>query len=293
MQLTHEQIKGPKPAVDAKAPVYQGLLDKVEVLPASPSLLPKLLPHLGDVNSNFDEIVRIISLEQTLTAKLLQICNSAFFGLSEPVSTVSEAVNHAGYQSIYLLAAMINGSVCFPLKGSHEALVGRIWKHSVATAFNTSLAAESAGLNSSIAFTAGLMHDLGKVVLLQKADPAAAEKLCYSASKESLVTEEALFGCHHAELGGALLERWKLPSDLVSAVRFHHNPQQAGTVDTRLIAACVAVGNFVTHSAQYPQVSEFVDAMRMLELDISVFKRWQTQFAESKELIDGMSKLPL
>ena len=71
----------------------QAILAKVEVLPTSPTMLPKLLPYLGDVNANFEDVVEIISLEQTLTAKLLQICNSAFFGQEEPVSTVAEAVN--------------------------------------------------------------------------------------------------------------------------------------------------------------------------------------------------------
>jgi len=90
------------------------LLDKVEVLPLSPALLAKLLPKLSDVDTNFDEVVEIIAYDPALTSKLLQICNSAFFGTDSDVSTVAEAVNRVGYQSVYLLVAMINGSNCFP-----------------------------------------------------------------------------------------------------------------------------------------------------------------------------------
>jgi len=88
----------------------QELFSKIEVLPPSPSLLPKLLPALADVNANFDEVVEIIELDPALTAKLLQICNSAFFGPANPVTEVRQAVNQAGYQSVYLLVAMLNGS---------------------------------------------------------------------------------------------------------------------------------------------------------------------------------------
>ena len=73
----------------------QSLFSKIEVLPPSPSLLPKLLPALADVNANFDEVVDLIELDPALTAKLLQICNSAFFGAANPVTDVRQAVNQA------------------------------------------------------------------------------------------------------------------------------------------------------------------------------------------------------
>ena len=90
------------------------LLDKVEVLPLSPALLPKLLSKLSDVDTNFDEVVEIIAFDPALTSKLLQICNSAYFGQESEVNSVAEAVSRVGYQSVYLLVAMINGSNCFP-----------------------------------------------------------------------------------------------------------------------------------------------------------------------------------
>ena len=151
------------------------LLDKVEVLPLSPSLLPKLLPALSDVDTNFDEVVRVISMDQSLTAKLLQICNSAFFGQTEPVSTVAEAVNRVGYQSVYLLVATINGSNCFPCPSPKGIDTGKLWRHSITTAFNAKFVAESAGLDGNLLFTAGLLHDIGKMVMAQ-AQPQAMPK---------------------------------------------------------------------------------------------------------------------
>src|SRR5580692_4947418 len=118
------------------------LFAKIEFLPPSPSLIPKLLPALADLNSNFDEVVNLIELDPALTAKLLQICNSAFFGSANPVEDVRQAVSQAGYQSVALLAAMIDGGQSFrPLEV--PGLSSKVlWKHSVTSAFAAKAVAE-------------------------------------------------------------------------------------------------------------------------------------------------------
>jgi len=125
-------------------PMTQTILAGIKTLPPSPNLLARLLPILSDVDGNFDEVVDIISVDPSLTAKLLKLCNSAFFGQTEPVSTVVDAVNRMGYQSVYLLVAVINGSACFPLPSPKGIDSGKLWRHSVLTAFNSRFAAESA-----------------------------------------------------------------------------------------------------------------------------------------------------
>jgi putative nucleotidyltransferase with HDIG domain len=271
----------------------RNILDKVDVLPLSPSLLPKLLPQLSDVNANFDEVVRIISLEQTLTAKLLQICNSAFFGQTEPVSTVADAVNRVGYQPIYLLAAMINGRNCFPSPSPKGIDAEKLWQHSVATAFNTKFAAESAGLDADLLLTAGLLHDIGKVVLAQANPQKGGAAFNSPSNATTLEWEHMTFGCTHAEVGASLLEKWKLPPDLIYGVRYHHDPHGAGRNEK--IAACVTVGNIIAHSEDHPKLTdtpEFTTAMSILRLDGSHVKHWQQQFADAHVLIAGMSRLP-
>lgn len=270
------------------------ILARAEVLPMSPSLLPKLLPYLGDVNANFDDVVRIISLEQTLTAKLLQICNSAFFGQDEPVFSVADAVNRVGYQSIYLLAAMINGSNSFPTPSPAGIDTCRLWKHSVASAFNSKFVAETAGQDTSLMFTAGLMHDIGKVVIAQLATAPIAAALPLPATAESLANERAALGYSHAEVGAALLEKWQLPPQLVASIRHHHEPQSAA--DFKKISACVTLGSILSHSRETPALltePTFLSALELLKLGLEHVQVWQRQFNESQELIAGMSKLPL
>jgi putative nucleotidyltransferase with HDIG domain len=270
------------------------ILDKMETLPMSPSLLPKLLPYLGDVNANFDEVVRIISLEQTLTAKLLQICNSAFFGQDEPVASVAEAVNRVGYQAIYLLAAMINGSGSFHTTSPAGLDTARLWKHSVSAAFNSKFVAESAALDANLLFTAGLMHDIGKVVIAHIAAGKNLPAYHLPSAPDSLDREQTAFGFNHAQVGAALLEKWNLPPQLVACVRHHHDPQ--GAADFKKISACVAIGNALAHSQEYAKALEsetFVTAMSLLKLDAANVKQWNQKFADEHELIASMSKLPL
>jgi putative nucleotidyltransferase with HDIG domain len=272
----------------------QDMLDKMDVLPMSPSLFPRLLPILSDVDGNFDEVVEIISMEQSLTAKLLQICNSAFFGQSEPVSTVAEAVSRVGYQSVYLLVAMLNGSNCFPWPSPKGVDAAKMWRHSIISAFNARFVAETVGLDGNLLFTAGLLHDLGKVVLCQVPTTGHPVNFYIPSTAATLAAEKSSYGFTHPEVGASLLERWKLPAQLAISVRFHHDPRSAKGFEA--IAACVGVGDLVTHIESHPNVlesPEFADVMDLLKLDLTDVRKWREKLRDSQGLVDSMSQLPL
>ena len=270
------------------------ILKRVEVLPVSPSLLPKLLSYLSDVNANFDDVVKIISIDPALTAKLLQICNSAFFGQEEPISTVADAVNRVGYQSIYLLAAIINGSNSFPTPSPAGIDTGKLWKHSVSAAFNTKFCADSAGQDASLLFTAGLMHDIGKVVMARVVPVKTLSPFHLPSDADAIAKEKMALGHTHAEIGAVLMENWNLPPDLIACVRHHQDPAAGG--EHGKLAACVAIGSALAHSPDHPRVldtAEFKGAMTILKMDSSHLKRWHRQFDDAQDLIAGMSRLPL
>jgi putative nucleotidyltransferase with HDIG domain len=264
-------------------------------LPPAPALLPKLLPALEDVNANFDDIVDMIELDQTLTAKLLQICNSAFFSPPRPVTDVREAVSQAGYEAVYLLAAMISGSACFvapEVPGVNSKL---LWKHSVAAAYAAKFVAESALMESELLFTAGLLHDIGRIVFARAHGASYGLLLIRAtlASSPASPAEITAYGCSHAEIGAQLLERWKLPAELVAGVRFHHEPATAPK-DMQRIAACVCVGNALVHSQQRPESldePEFKTALELLHLAPDNVKDWQQSLREYEDLIETMSKM--
>ncbi len=268
-------------------------LEKIEVLPPSPTLLPKLLPKLSDVDANFDEVVAIIAVDPALTSKLLQICNSAYFGHESEVSSVSDAVQRIGYQAVYLLVAMINGSACFTAAAAGGVDAAKLWRHSVFAAFNAKFVAESAGADGSLLFTAGLLHDLGKVILGREPLPAP-DLFRRPSDPASLAQETGLFGFTHAELGAALLEQWKLPAPIVAAVRHHHQPMQPSGLDR--FAAFVAVGNFVAHGQEDPEIlerPELATTLAQLGLSREHVQRWNERLRDHQSLVTGMSRLPL
>jgi putative nucleotidyltransferase with HDIG domain len=269
-------------------------LSKVDILPPSPTLLPKLLPKLSDVDTNFDEVVEIIALDPALTSKLLQICNSAYFGHESEVTSVSDAVSRVGYQAIYLLVAMINGSLCFPTPSPKAVDAVKLWRHSMAAAFYAKFVAESADADGNLLFTAGILHDLGKVILAQEMVPAAAGLFQGPSDAASLAQEKQVFGCNHAEIGAGLLEEWKLPVQTIAAVRYAHEPEQAGEFTT--FAACVGLGSLMAHGLERPQIykqPEFLRLFDVLKLSPDLVKRWNERFRDHQGLVTGMSHLPI
>lgn len=269
------------------------LLDKVEILPPSPALLNKLLVSIDDVDANFDEVVNLVEMDPGLTAKLLQICNSAFFGPSEPVITIRAAVTEAGYQAIYLLVAMIKGTETFKVAAaSNEA--SQIWWHSVVTAYATRYVAEAAQSDSGAAFTSGLLHDIGKVVML-KANPDHYRiilKRAVETRTSPFDFEIASHGFSHADVGAALLERWQLPASLVNGVTFHHNFINAGRSQTD--AAQIYLGNVLAHGHEYdPQTTgqQTGAAMEILKLTSDRYQDCARRLTETIPLVDHICGL--
>ena len=227
------------------------LIEKIEMLPASPALLPKLARTLERLDkADVTELVDIIAFDSALTAKLLQIANSAYFGISSAITDVGEAISQIGYDAVFLLAAAITGEQCMkvaPGTGLDEVL---LWKHSVTVAFGAQHLARGPGLDGNLAFTAGLLHDLGKIVFSETYGKNYTNMLgpARHGTLSLPAWESEHYGCDHAEAGAALLENWRLPGSLVAAVKCHHHPSAAG--EYARLAACVSVGNALSRSLE-------------------------------------------
>jgi putative nucleotidyltransferase with HDIG domain len=269
------------------------LLDKVEILPPSPALLNKLIVSINDVDANFDEVVNLVEMDPGLTAKLLQICNSAFFGPPEPIVTIRVAVNEVGYQAIYLLVAMIKGTETFKIAAANNE-ASQIWRHSVLTAYATRFIAEATQGDSGAAFTAGLLHDIGKVVFL-KGNPEHYRiilKRAIEARTSPFDFEIASHGFSHADVGAALLQRWELPAPLVNGVTFHHNFMNAGRSQTD--AARIYLGNAMVHRDEYdPQTTGLASgtALEILKLTPECYQDCARQVTENMPLVEQICRL--
>jgi putative nucleotidyltransferase with HDIG domain len=258
------------------------LIEKIDTLPASPALLPKLTQALNDIdNTDVHEIVDIIVFDSALTAKLLQISNSAFFGSRQSITSVGEAISQIGYETVFLLAATISGSNVLraaPGTGLDSVL---LWKHSVTTAFGAQHVAQAAGLDGNLAFTPGLLHDLGKVVFAETYGKSYT--LMFDPAKRGSVSlvdwEMEHYGCNHADVGATLLESWKLPKPLVAGVKYHHKPSAAG--EHARLAACISLGNALSRTLENPKFEvdktnpEIEPALKVAKLTVDdLDKQW-------------------
>lgn len=224
-------------------------IDLVTGLPPAPTVATGLLGLFGDPNRDIDQVVELIGYDPSLTVEVLRRCNSAAFVGSEPVVDMFEAVTRLGFYEVYCVVVGLVGARTMSLgKGNLILDVGDLWRHSVTTAVASSLLARRSDVSDGVAFTAGLLHDVGKLVLISLESPRYGELVrrlgfCGQGLAEA---ELSVFGTRHATIGSRLLTRWGLPDSVTAAVRNHHELPDPADPFAQL-AAIVGVANVVAH----------------------------------------------
>jgi putative nucleotidyltransferase with HDIG domain len=223
-------------------------ISKVRHLPPAPRVVPELLKLLNQADVDSSRVVKLISLEPSLTANVLRVCNSAYFAPALAISDVQEAITRLGFQQVFqLVTAATTAKLLSPPQDGYGLDHGELWKHSVASAAAAQLMARQLGDDENLVFTATLLHDIGKVVLAQ-AIAGSYAKLLHEAETHQLAlveVEKKLLGFDHAEVGGRLLERWRFPANIVSAVTWHHSPKSAE--EHQRLASFVYLGNMIAY----------------------------------------------
>jgi putative nucleotidyltransferase with HDIG domain len=201
---------------------------KVKSFPAMPSTATKLLSLLDDPDVSFAQLEEIIRYDPGLTADILKLTNSAYFGIPLKVSSVKQGMTMLGWKRLLQLVMTLCMSTLMkkPVPG-YDLPQGELWRHSIAV----SIAAENIVKTLKIpdaedVFTAALLHDVGKLVLgsFVKKDLEFIEDMV-SKGLTFDVAEHIILGTDHAEVGSHILKQWSFPDELVNAVRWHHNPE--------------------------------------------------------------------
>ncbi|MCA8943729.1 MAG: HDOD domain-containing protein [Planctomycetes bacterium] len=204
------------------------LLDSTVNIPTVPSTLLKLREICADENSNADDVAGVIEHDPAIAAKVLRLVNSSFYALSTPVNAINAACTILGQtviKNIVVQATVLDALDC---DGDSDFDVDALWDHSFKTAVATQqlvLASDlTIGLTRDDAYTCGLMHDVGKILIKQSAPEEFAAALAMSKQREIPLfeAEQEILGFTHAEAGALLAERWKLSDELRDAIRFHH-----------------------------------------------------------------------
>lgn len=234
----------------------------------SPSAL-QLLERNADPDCELEEIVNIVRYDAALTAKVLKTVNSTAFGLVSTVESVDRAIYYLGSWLVAGLAIVDSTAQMMqkPLVG-YEGESGTLWRHDLFTAF---AAREIAGLSidgisTQTAFTAGLLHDIGKALVSEHLRGTAGQVLKSietGDTEDYLAAERDLLGADHAEVGFEVAKVWGLPTVLQEVIRHHHHPDQAPE-EVQSLAYAVHLGDLVAMMGGYGTGS---DSLRHRLLD--------------------------
>lgn len=198
-----------------------------------------------------DDIADVVSKDTALTTRLLKLVNSAYFSLPRKIDTVSRAVNMIGMRELRNLTLAASAAEVFSNIPPDLIDMAGFWQHSVYTGLLARNLAQCCNvLHSERLFTAGLLHDVGRLLMLMKVpeETANAQALLLQSKQDICQLEEDLIGFSHAEVGEALLLHWNMPENLCASIRYHHNPD--GAENAHLEAAIVHIADQVTHAAQ-------------------------------------------
>ena len=207
------------------------IVAKVDELPSLPHIVVRVMELTEDPDSTAFDINEVINQDQNMTAQVLRMANSVYYGYSRRIATVTDAIVLIGFNAVrsIVLAASVSKILKKELSG-YVMGEGELWKHSqCAAVFARMLAKKKKFRSVELAYTATLLHDIGKLVLNSYIGESYQEVLAV-VNEEKLPFNEAedrILGFNHATVGGKVAEKWNLPSDLVEAISFHHHPEQS------------------------------------------------------------------
>ena len=207
------------------------IIQSIKDLPPMPQVVIELQHLISDSNSDISQLTAIIETDQAIAAKVLQMANSAYYGMSGKISTILQASILLGYQTLGEIVTMagtadiLSGSMPGYGYDSQE-----LWKHSLAVAFSAKMIAELK--NEDLiheAHTAGLIHDVGKIILDRHILENMDQISIYMVQEEKtfLEAERYIFGFDHGEIASELCRTWKIPEKISLAIRCHHQPSMS------------------------------------------------------------------
>ncbi|HSV31791.1 MAG TPA: HDOD domain-containing protein [Atribacteraceae bacterium] len=223
------------------------IVDAVNDLPSLPQISKRVIELTDDPNSTAYHINAVLSKDPSMTAKILRLANSAYYGFPRRIPTIAEATILLGFQTIrsMVMAASVNMLLSQKMEG-YALSQGELWKHSQASAIAARLIAREIRFpNPELAYTAALLHDIGKVVLNSYMRELYHEVLERAETDQIpfLEAEDIVLGFNHAVVGSRVAEKWNLPVELIEAIAFHHHPDQSK--HNHRLTALVHISDFI------------------------------------------------
>jgi HD-like signal output (HDOD) protein len=231
-------------------------IEQIENLPTLPEVANKLLRIINDPMTTAHDVANLISRDLSLTSKVLRLANSAFYGVPRTVATVHNAVVILGLKVINTMVFSITVVKMFPSDGHHDFFPRKkFWSHSVAVAVLSKYLAlrmrKFSLFDPEECFCAGLIHDLGRVVMDQylHEDFINAVKMAQTENITLLDAERKVFGFDHSDVGDWLTARWELPNDIRVPIVYHHRPMDGA--EAKEISGVVHLADAMAHGMDF------------------------------------------
>jgi len=261
-------------------PAAAEFVSEIAGLVSPPIICLKLMDLIQKDESSAQELGEVIANDPNLTSRLLRLVNSAYFNFPGRIETVSRAISIVGTRELYSLVVAISAVNTFSKIANSLVNMDTFWRHSIFTGLMArELARENRVLHPERLFVAGLLHDIGMLVLFNRSPDAAADLLLIAAGDEEVFYQAEIekLGFTHADIGGLLLQEWQLPETLQEAVLYHHAPYMAG--QGKVDAALVHMANILANRSELGAFAE--DHTFDTEFDQSV---WSTLDIERESL---------
>ena len=239
--------------------IYRIML-KVEAFPGMPATAARLLPLLEDPDSTTSEIESILKYDPGLTANVLKLTNSAYFGIPTHVSSVRQAVVLLGWKRlIQMVMTICMSPIMNKTIPGYDLPRGALWQHSIAVSVAAEILVNALKIpDADEVFTAALLHDVGKLILggfvkkdLEQIEDMVTKGITFD------VAESMVLGTNHAEIGGQILQNWSFPAELVNAVRWHHDPESCE--NSCILSDIVHVANSLGLMTGFGKAGEVTD----------------------------------
>jgi len=250
------------------SPGLRELVSRIISLPSLPAVHTQLIASLDNPELSSRELGDIIAQDVAMTAKILQIANSAFFGLYRYVASPAEAAVYLGTDTIRALALSTSAFTALQTSGLAQSLINQLQHHSTMTGVVANAIAKAENLPKKAcdsAMVGGLLHDVGKLVLAANC-PQEYEVVLNTVKKDGVAcyeVERQMFGATHADIGAYLLYLWALPDLVCKAVGFHHSPADYSTT-TFTAGAAIHVADALEH-----ELSGVTDFSGRVDIDMN------------------------
>jgi len=231
---------------------YRRIVERIDGLPSLPSIVTRLIKVVNSPDTAAEDAAVLIEKDPALTSKILRLANSAFYGRPRAISSVPGAVVVLGFNTIRSLALGATIMKILPAGNSRGFDQADFWRHSIVCAMTAKAIARrrlnQLWIDPESAFCAGILHDIGKLILSETIPNEYAE-VCERARNDGqalIECERSVLGFTHAEVGSAIADKWALPADLEHCLVYHHTPGE--TTEFKELISAVHLSDIMTHT---------------------------------------------